>query len=140
MGLWPRLLARLLAFGNKLLNKFDDLSSESSFSSPKKWREGVYFEWENTGVSPKPFALVQSGSEEYDKAQSTLSHNAMRYSAKDDAVKNQSLDTKKRGKGIEIIVPRSQAGVVSARFFTDFFVNTVQFITSNLSERYFYVW
>ena len=117
MGLWPRLLARLLAFGNKLLRGFNTLNPEYTFATPKKWQEGVYFEWNDTGLSPKPFALIQSGSEEYDKARKIWSNRAaMRYSAKDDAVKNHSLERKKKEKGIEIIVPRNQAGVVSVLF------------------------
>ena len=112
MGLWSRLLARLLAFGNKLLSGFKMNNAEYTCSPPQKWREGVYFKWENTGMNPEPFALIQSGSKEYDNARRiTSGSTTVHFSAKG-YVKNSSLERKKREQGMEIIVPRTPAGVV----------------------------
>ena len=114
MGLWPRLLARLLAFGPKLLSGFRSNNSECTCIPPQKWREGVYFEWYTPDMKPQPFALIQSGSEEYDKARKIPSDSsAVYYSASAGGmVRNYSLERRKREKGIEIVVPRNQAGVV----------------------------
>ena len=116
MGLWSRLLARLLAFGNKLLSGFEANNAKYTYSPPQKWREGVYFKWENTGMSPEPFALIQSGSEEYDNARRistgiSSSSTTVHFSTKG-FLNNPSSERKKRERGMEIIVPRTQAGVV----------------------------
>ena len=122
MGLWPRLLARLLACGSRLLSACSkQVFNQSSVPSRiKTWREGVYFEWKSSGGHPAPFVLVQSGSEEYDLARKIPTNNTDKessdYVGDTGSFKYLSWENGQKEKGLEIVVPRSQAGVVS-RFF-----------------------
>lgn len=100
MGLWPRLLARLLAFSDKLLQDFMD--GQCTLVVKKTWREGAYFEWRHEGVKPQPFVLIQS---EFELPQ--------RDSGRTDTNPFLAAD---KNSVIEVVVPRSLSGVVSDNF------------------------
>ena len=105
MGLWPRLIARLLPLAGKLLRR--NCSSRSPTPSTiTTWRSGVYFEWKNFDSAPHPFLLIQSGSVAYDAA--------VHMNESEDGLDENSNEKGGNNSGMEVVVPRSHAGLVSS--------------------------
>ena len=107
MGLWPRLIARLLAFSGKLLHGYTGAICEPS--NIQMWRDGVYFEWRNKDEKPYPFVLIQSGFTEpvspYLGSEQFIPHFT-------DGSDVHAILQKDEKSTIELVVPRTQSGVV----------------------------
>ncbi|CAK8698612.1 unnamed protein product [Clavelina lepadiformis] len=120
MGFWPRLIARLLAFEEKLLLGYNSSFITAPNLTPsvrKIWKEGLYLEWEAHNSKQKPFVLVQAGCQEFE-AQTSYHDEPLKHLAQSSQTQAEGFEMVNFGgniskqEGLEVVVSRDSAGKI----------------------------